>query len=314
MSHIVATGQYLPRQSLTNHDLIKLTGIDSTDEWIEQRTGIQQRYFADGEETVADMATSAAKHLLAKVDDDVKQKIGLIIVATMSSKQPTPSVANQVQANLGISDAWGFDISGACSGFTMALETANRFSYSEKSGYTLIIGAEKMSQLLDYQDRSTVVLFGDGAGAVLLKNDGQPLLDYYSEIKVLKDEHHSLSYQSSDMAPYFTMNGREVFNFVNRQVIPALSEFLTSHQLKPDVIISHQANDRLRRIMAKKMKINEEKLPTNIRSVANTSAASIPLLLNTLVEEGMIKLNQNQKVCFIGFGGGLAYGINYFKI
>lgn len=314
MSHIVATGQYLPKQSLSNHDLIKLTDIDSTKEWIEQRTGIKQRHFASGEETVADMATSAAKNLLDKVDDKVKQEIQLIIVATMSSKQPTPSVANQVQANLGISDAWGFDISGACSGFTMALETANRFSHSEKSGYILIIGAEKMSQLLDYQDRSTVVLFGDGAGAVLIKNDGQPLLDYQSEIKALKDEHHSLNYQGSDVAPYFTMNGREVFNFVNRQVIPTFKEFLTSHQLKPDFIISHQANDRIRMIMAKKLMINEEKLPTNIKTVANTSAASIPILLDTLVEEGTIKLNQDQKICFVGFGGGLTYGMNYFKI
>lgn len=314
MSRIIATGHYLPKDKISNKKLIDMTGIDSTDEWIKKRTGIEYRHLAKEEETVADIATKAAEDLLSKVDDSISKNISLIIIATMSSLNPTPSVANQVQARLKNTKAWGFDISGACSGFTMAIEVANKFCQTTSSGYTLIIGAEKMSQVLDKKDRSTVVLFGDGGGAVLIENDGQALKNYASSIQAIEDKTQSLTFGLKAKHDYFAMKGREVFNFVNRQVIPSLDQFIRQGQLKPDVIISHQANDRLRVLIAKKLNVDESTLPTNIDKVANTSAASIPILLDTLVDNGQVKLTQERSVLFVGFGGGLAYGMNYFNI
>src|SRR5690625_5094079 len=145
MSRIVATGSYLPEKILTNKELIKRTGIDSSDEWITQRTGIHQRHFASENETVSSLALQSAKNLLKQMDEKIAQEIRLIIVATMSSRLPTPSVASQVQRGLGIKQALAFDISGACSGFIMALEVAETLSRYQSSAYTLVSGAEKMS-------------------------------------------------------------------------------------------------------------------------------------------------------------------------
>lgn len=314
MSRIIATGHYLPKKKVSNESLIDLIGIESSDEWIKKRSGIEYRHMAEQDETVADLAAKAAENVLAKVDDSIRNEVNLILVATMSSLNPTPSVANQVQAKISNDTAWGFDISGACSGFTMALEVATKFCQDSHSGYTLVIGVEKMSQILNQEDRSTVVLFGDGAGAVLIKNDGQPLKDYVSSFKTIEDKTQSLTYGLTAGDDYFAMNGREVFNFVNRQVIPAIEEFISEHHLKPELIISHQANDRLRKLIAKKLKVEETLLPSNIREVANTSAASIPILLDSLVESNKVKLNEEQSILLVGFGGGLAYGMNYFSI
>lgn len=314
MSQIIATGHYLPKNKVSNQSLINLTGIDSTDEWIKKRSGIEYRHLAEEDETVADIATKAAENVLSKVDNSIRKEISLILVATMSSLNPTPSVANQVQAKIKNDTAWGFDISGACSGFTMAIEVANKFCHNTSSGYILIIGVEKMSQILNKEDRSTVVLFGDGAGAVLIENDGRPFKNYVSSIQTIEDKTQSLTFGLTSKDNYFAMNGREVFNFVNRQVIPAIDKFILEHHLKPDLIISHQANDRLRQLIAKKLKVDETILPSNINEVANTSAASIPILLDSLVDNGQIKLNQEQSIMLVGFGGGLAYGMNYFSI
>lgn len=308
MSRIIATGSYLPEKAVTNTELIEKTGIDSSDEWITQRTGIHQRYYASEEESVSDLAVKSAQNLLASLDEEVVNDIQLIIVATMSSRLPTPSVASQVQRALDIEEAWSFDISGACSGFVMALEVAEKLSAQKESGYTLVIGAEKMSAILDFEDRGTSILFGDGAGALLIEHDGQGLPDYESELVSIPDEVDSICVATKETAGLMTMEGRAVFNFVLRKVIPSLSNFIKKHVGTFDYLISHQANYRFIEIIGKKLKVDLSKIPSNMDKVANTSAGSIPILLDQLVKDGSIPLEQQQKVVFVGYGAGLSWG------
>lgn len=316
MSRIVATGSYVPEQVLTNEALIELTQIDSNDDWISQRTGIKKRHWATEEEGVAEIAVKAAKDILAKADSDVLQQIELVIVASMSSYLPTPSLAHHVIGALDIEGAWGFDVSGACNGFVIALETANALSSNRKGGYTLVIGAEKMSQILDHSDRSTVILFGDGAGGVLIENDGQPLTEFVSQQYASMDTDESIvvADHQIESLPSMTMKGREVFNFVTRSVIPTLKAFINDHQLKFDYLIAHQANQRLLDLMERKLSLKKEAIPSNIAQVANLSAGSIPVLLDKMVKDGRIKLDGQQKIVLSGYGGGLAWGHMAFKI
>lgn len=309
MSRIVATGSYLPEKVVTNTELIQESRIDSSDDWITQRTGISQRHFASVEETVSDIATQAAQNLFKQLDKDVIDDIQLIIVATMSSRLPTPSVASQVQEALGISKALSFDINGACSGFIMALEVAEKLSRSYVSGYTLVIGAEKMSDILNFSDRSTSILFGDGAGAVLIENDGEGLQNYKSSLTSIPDAEKSIHVPSENTSTnHMTMDGRSVFNFVLRNVIPSLAEFINDEVGSFDYLISHQANYRFLEIIAKKLKVSLDKIPANIANAANTSAGSIPILLDELVKKDDIQLNGEQTIVFVGYGGGLAWG------
>lgn len=314
MSKIVATGAYLPKKVVTNTELIEQTGIDSSDEWITQRTGIKQRHFASEEETVSDIAVKAAEDILSQMDDDIADQIQLIVVATMSSRLPTPSVASQVQRALDIPEAWAFDVSGACSGFVMALEVAEKLSRDKTSGYTLVIGAEKMSDILDFNDRGTSILFGDGAGAVLIEHDGAGLPDYASELVSIPDPEDSICVSTETTNGLMTMAGRQVFNFVLRQVLPSLSDFIENKVGKLDYLIGHQANYRFIEIMSKKLKVPLENIPANIAHTANTSAGSIPILLDELVKENKILLDGSQKVVFVGYGAGLAWGQISLKI
>lgn len=309
MSKIISTGSYLPKREVSNTEFIEQTGIDSSDEWIQQRTGIQSRHIADEQETVSDLAIAAAKACVADLDDEQLQQIQLIIVATMSSRQPTPSVASQVQRDLGIERAWSFDINGACSGFVMALEAAEKISRSYETGYTLVVGVEKMTDILNFEDRGTSILFGDGGGAILIENDGTGLPNYQSQMSGVPDEKDSIAvpmHQQVDAK--MTMDGRDVFNFVLRRVIPSLDSFIQEEVGDFDLLVSHQANVRLLEMMAKKLKIGMEKVPSNIANVGNTSAGSIPILLDQLVKADDILLDGSQQVVFTGFGGGLSWG------
>lgn len=309
MSKIIATGSYLPEKIIRNDELITQTGIDSSDEWITQRTGIHQRHFATANESVSTLAIEAAKNLLERMDSDIAQDIQLIIVASMSSRLSTPSTASQVQNALNIPNAWAFDVSGACSGFIMALELAEKLSKDKETGYTLVIGAEKMSEILDFEDRGTSILFGDGAGALLIEHDGTGLTNYRSEVKSIPDPELSICVNSEkDKDAKMTMDGRAVFNFVLRNVIPSLKTFVETAGKPFNYLISHQANYRFIEIMAKKLKVSLDKLPTNIDKVANTSAASIPILFDQMVQEDKIRLDESQDIIFLGYGAGLAWG------
>lgn len=311
MSKIIATGSYLPDKVVTNQALIEQTAIDSSDEWITQRTGIKQRHFATAEQTVGDLAVLAVQDLLQQVDHEIIQEIEMIIVASMSSGLPTPSVASQVQRELGIEEAWSFDISGACSGFTMAVEMAEKLSRDKTSGYTLVIGADKMSAILNFEDRGTSILFGDGAGAILIQHDGEGLKDYESQLVSIPDPDNAISVQTNEK---MTMDGRSVFNFVLRQVIPSLAAFIQTKVGSFDYLISHQANKRFFEVFSKKLAIHLDQIPSNISQVANTSGASIPLLLDQLVKSGDISLTGKQKIVLVGYGAGLSWGQMSFTV
>lgn len=315
MSKIVSTGSYLPANVLTNTELVEQTGIDSSDEWISQRTGIKQRHLAGGDESLAQIAARAAQEALVAYGEDIKDQINLIVVATMSSQGPTPAIANQVQRALGIEESWAFDISGACAGFVMALEVVEKISRDYSSGYSLVIGAEKMSNVLDWDDRSTSILFGDGAGAILIQNDGQGLVNYQSHLRSIPDGKDSIAVTpESSETDKIRMSGRDVFNFVVRTIIPSLSTFIEENAPDADYLISHQANARLVDIMVDKLEIDPSKVPVNIDRVANTSAGSIPILMDELVKQGQLVLNGQQTVVITGFGGGLSWGHACFDL
>ncbi|XJS11408.1 beta-ketoacyl-ACP synthase 3 [Aerococcaceae bacterium WGS1372] len=314
MSRIIATGAYLPERVITNTELIQSNQLDSSTEWIEQRTGIKQRHFAEEHETVASIATEAAENLLSKLEDNVRQEIKLIIVATMSQREYTPSTANRVQLLLECEQAVSFDINAACSGFIYALDVAEKMSRTFTSGYTLVIGAEKMSQILDLSDRGTAILFGDGAGAILIENDGEGLVGYDSQLHSQGDKELSIEVKANDKDQIFmSMKGRDVFNFVQRTVLPSIEEFMNQHD-SLDFLISHQANYRFIKMMSKKFKMDLSNIPSNIHQVGNTSAGSIPILLNQLVENNQIKLNGSQSIIMTGFGAGLTWGEIFINI
>lgn len=314
MSRIVATGAYVPNRVVNNTELIESHQLDSSDEWIQQRTGIKQRHFAAEEESVGSLATKASENLLSKLSDDIRQQIRLIIVASMSTINTTPSTANKVQMNIDAPNAWCLDVNAACSGFIYALEVAEKISRDYTSGYTLVIGAEKMSQILDFSDRGTAILFGDGAGAVLIENDGKGLMNYDSQLFSHADPSESIAVKPNEtQCPIMTMLGREVFNFVQRKVIPSLNEFAQKHQ-PVDYIVSHQANYRFLEIIARKLKIDLALLPTNIAEVGNMSAASVPVLLDELVNNKQIRLDGSQSIILTGFGAGLSWGDIYLTV
>lgn len=312
MSKIVATGHYLPKQVVSNHQLIQMLNLDSTDDWIQSRSGIKQRHLAEDNQTVSDLAIQAALNLFDKLDESLRQQVTLIVVASMSSFAPTPGIANRIQQALGLDQAYGFDLNTACSGFITALDTAVKLASFQNKGYTLVVGAEKMSQILDPEDRSTCVLFGDGAGAMLLENDGETLPGYVSHIQSTGNGQEAIEF---DGQSYLKMAGRPVFNFVKRQVIQSLGDFIIKYDLADlDYLICHQANQRLLDLIGRQLTIPMEKLPSNISQVANLSAASIPVLIDQLIEEGTLILGSGQQLVLIGYGGGLTWGEVAFKL
>lgn len=304
MARIIGTGSYLPPTCLSNQAFISLYGLDSSPDWIEQRTGIKQRYFS--EHGIETLSLKACQNLLAKCPHVNPSEINLIILASMSSRLPTPSLATRLQGDLGAEGAWGFDMSGACASFVMALDVANAIGLRYSHGYTLVIGVEKMSDVLNFSDRGTCILFGDGAGAVLIENDGQALLGYQSQM--FNDPSMSKAIRLDQTTDgLLEMEGRTVFNFVNRQVIPSVSNFVKEDQ-DLTYLICHQANLRLLKLFGQKINHPKLVIPTNIERVANISAASIPLVLDELVEQDKIQLNKKTKIALSGFGGGLSWG------
>lgn len=308
MSQIIKINSYLPEDLVTNQELISRYNLDSSDEWIYQRTGIKTRYFANQSQTVADLAIEATKRLLSECDSSIVLKIKLIIVATMSSKLPTPSVANQVQAAIQAENAWGFDINGACSAFVSALDIAEKFACTYDDCYTLVIGAEKMSDILNFEDRGSCILFGDGAGAILIKNTASSFKKYRSELYATDQNAEAIAL-GSKTNHLMTMQGKEVFNFVGRTVVQSLKQFIEHDLIESKFMICHQANQRLLDLIGKKLNISNESIPSNITQVANLSAASIPVLMHQLVQQKQLLLDETIHVTLCGFGGGLAWGI-----
>lgn len=314
---ITQTAQSLPAHYLSNDDLSKI--MPTNDEWITTRTGIKQRRVVT-EQSTTDLCVDVALKLIQK-RSFAAETLDFIIVATMTPDFQTPSVASCVQGAIGATNTLAFDLNAACSGFIYALSMAEKLIRTgSKCG--LVIGGETMSKLVDWQDRRTAVLFGDGAAGVLIENTAtEPL--FIKEI-LASDGTKSTALQAPSLAnnspffkganstrPFIEMDGRAIFDFATRNVSKTMLELLEVTQTDVEAIdwvIAHQANARLLSAMAKKTGIRQEKFLSNIANVGNTSSASIPLVLDDYVSNGTIPLDGTHLTLLTGFGGGLTWG------
>lgn len=298
---IIGIGRYLPEKVLTNFDLEKM--MDTSDEWIRTRTGIEERRIADDDIDTSDMAYFAAKKALedAKVSP---QDIDLILVATVTPDRAFPSVACMLQERLGAAKAAALDISAACAGFMYGMVTAGQFIDNGVYRYILVVGAEKLSKIIDWNDRNTAVLFGDGAGAVVMGpvSEGRGILSFELGADGTGGKH---LYKDE----YIVMNGREVFKFAVRQMGESCINVLEKAGLSKndvDFLVPHQANIRIVEAARQRLELPEEKMSTTVRKYGNTSAASIPISLVEELEAGKIK--DDDLIIMVGFGGGLTWG------
>ncbi|MBO4132498.1 ketoacyl-ACP synthase III [Streptococcus suis] len=313
---ISQVAHYLPKKIVTNDDLAQR--METSDEWIRSRTGIGQRHIVTGE-TTSDLASQVARKLLEKSQLDASE-IDFIIVATITPDASMPSTAAMVQAAIGAKKAFAYDLVAACSGFVFALSTAEKLLASGVYKRGLVIGAETLSRSVDWSDRSTAVLFGDGAGGVLLEACEQPT--FLAEIlrtdgsrgasltAGIDQKEMPFSTQSCQQ-PFIQMEGRAIFEFATRDVTATMAELLEQADMTVDCVdyfLLHQANIRILDKMARKLGVAREKFPANMDKYGNTSAASLPILLSECVESGMLRLDGSQTVLMAGFGGGLTWG------
>ena len=299
---IIGVGHYLPEKILTNKDLEKI--VDTSDEWIRTRTGIETRHIAkEGEQTI-DLAYQASLNALNHADLKADQ-LDMILVATVTADQSFPSVACQLQEKLGAPKASAMDVSVACSGFIYGVVTAKHFIDSGTYKNILVVGAEKLSQITDWTDRNTCVLFGDGAGAAIVSevSDDRGILSF--ELGADGTRGKALYQDEGNIQ----MNGREVFKFAVRQMPESAEKVVEEAGLEKsdvDYLIPHQANVRIMEAARKRLGINKEKMSYSVNKYGNTSAASIPISLSEDVHEGKIK--DGDHVVLVGFGGGLTWG------
>ena len=299
-SKIIGTGGYLPNKILTNKDLESL--VDTTDEWIVERTGIKQRHISEDNETASSMAIKASLDAIKSANIKNSQ-IDLIIVATTTPDQIFPSTACIVQNNLNII-APAFDVQAACTGFIYALSIADNYIKTGTCKNVLVIGAEKYSNLLDWSDRSTCVLFGDGAGAVILSADTNEGI-ISSHIHADGQYNDLLSVEDKNIK----MRGNEVFKVAVNTLSKLVDETLNKNNLdKSDIdwLVPHQANLRIIKAAAKKLSMSLDQVVVTVDKHANTSAASIPLALNEAVKDGRIK--DDQVILLEAFGSGFTWG------
>lgn len=309
-TRIIGTGSYIPPKVLTNEDLSKM--VDTNDEWIRTRTGISKRHIAE-ELNNSDMACYAAKAAIETAGINNKD-IGLVIVATSTPDYSFPNLASLVQAELGIQNAVCFDISAACSGFIMALEIADSMLKKGTCQYALVIGSEKMSGIVNWHDRNVCVLFGDGAGAVVLRASKSLYGIIDSDINndgcganVLTGGKRCLDNNEQDS--FIHMNGQEVFRFAVKNVPATINTLLERNNVSSDEVdkfILHQANIRIIESVAKRLGADINKFPVNLSEYGNTSSASIPILLDELNKKGQLK--DGEKLVLAGFGAGLSWG------
>lgn len=320
---IVCAHKYIPERKIDNDEMSRM--VDTSDEWIVSRTGIKERHISTGENT-SYMAGEVLKGLIEKSGISPLD-IDLLIVATISPDYLTPSTACLVQHIAGAKNAFAFDINAACSGFVYALSTAEKFISSGKYKTAAVIGADILSKMIDFTDRSTCVLFGDGAGGVLLQACEEN--HYLSEdMNSCGDKAMALygghmpvdtvfSKEQPNMGKYIKMNGREIFDFTLTEVPESIKRALSKAGLDLediDYIVPHQANARIVNYMAKKLSIDVSRFFINIDQYGNTTAASIPIALSDMLEEGKIEIGSGKKLALVGFGGGLTWGTVIIKI
>ncbi|MDG2947099.1 ketoacyl-ACP synthase III [Bisgaard Taxon 10/6] len=308
-SRILATGSYLPTRVRTNADLEKM--VETSDEWIVTRSGIRERRLAAEHETVATMGFEAAKKALktAKIDPN---EIELVIVGTTSSSHAYPSAACQIQGMLNIDDAISFDLAAACTGFVYALSVADQFIRAGKVKKALVIGSDLNSRNLDETDRSTVILFGDGAGAVILEaSEEEGIIS--THLHATADKHDVLvlphAQRDDEKSGYISMQGNETFKLAVRELANVVEETLVANNLdKKDIdwLVPHQANLRIISATVKKLDMTLEQAVVTLDKYANTSAASVPISLDEAVRDGRIR--RGQLLLLEAFGGGWTWG------
>ncbi len=309
-SVVLGCGSYLPAQALTNDALIEARKIDSSDEWIQRRTGIKQRHIAAEGEKTSDLATQAARAALSDAKLTIVD-IDMIVLATTSPDDALPATAAKVQANLGMDHGFAFDVQAVCSGFVYALTIADNFIRLGQARHALVIGAETFSRLMDWNDRTTSVLFGDGAGAVVIgaregqgTNDDQGILSTH-----LHSDGRQYDLLHTDESRCVRMNGKEVFRHAVINLASVVDEALEATGFKPeeiDWLVPHQANQRIIDGTGKKLGLPAERVISTVALHANTSAASIPLALATAVLDGRIK--RGQIVLLDAMGAGFTWG------
>ena len=314
-SVIRGVGAYLPKRVMTNADMAKI--VDTTDEWIVERTGISQRHIADEGELTSDLGVAAAKQALVRAGTDPLD-IDLIICATATPNRTFPATAVAIQRGLGITKGAAFDVQAVCTGFVYALAVADNFLKAGQFKHALVIGAETFSRILDWSDRSTCVLFGDGAGAVVL--EAQPQHGTRDDRGILSTRIRSdgrfedLLYVdggagSTKTTGHLRMNGREVFRHAVQKISGIIEETLVVNNFAPDEIdlyVPHQANKRILDGIAKKLGVDREKIVVTLGRHGNTSAASIPLALNHAFEEHRVK--EGSLILMEAMGGGFTWG------
>ena len=314
-SVVSGTGAYLPEKILTNKDME--SKVDTSDEWIIERTGIRQRHIASENEVTSDLAVNAAKKALESAGLSPND-IDLIVLATSTADQTFPSTATTVQHKLGITKGAAFDVQAVCSGFVYALTTADNFIKAGQARHVLVIGAEIFSRILDWEDRTTCVLFGDGAGAVVLSASEEAGNNQDRGIlasRIHSDgQHNKLLYvdggvSSTGTVGHLRMKGREVFRHAVVNLASVVGEVLEdSDMISDDIdwIVPHQANKRILDGTARKLKVNPEKVVVTVHKHANTSAASIPLALDEAVRDG--RITRDDIVILEAMGGGFTWG------
>ena len=308
-SKILATGSYLPKQVRTNADLEKM--VDTSDEWIVSRSGMKERRIATADETVATMGFEAAKKCLEQVNLD-PQEIDLIVVGTTSNSHAYPSAACQIQGLLGIGDAISFDVAAACTGFVYALSVADQFVRTGKVKKALVVGADLNSRKLDETDRSTVVLFGDGAGAVILEaSEEQGIIS--THLHASADTKESLVLPNAERTEpksgFISMQGNATFKLAVRELSNVVEETLRENNLDKsdlDWLVPHQANLRIITATAEKLERSLDQVVVTVDRYGNTSAATIPVALDEAVRDGRIQ--RGQLLLLEAFGGGWTWG------
>ena len=321
---ITGYGSFVPPKKLTNDDLAKM--MDTSDEWITTRTGVKVRHITTDDETTAFLSTEAAKRALAEANLDASE-LGLIIVATITPEMVFPSTASFVQRSLGAKKAWVFDLAAACSGFIYGVSIAQQFLESGCLKSALIIGAETLTKITDWSDRASCILFGDGAGAIVLEQSKDAHAGViYSTMTSNGDYWETLNCQAygsrypaakkldDPKKICMQIKGREVYQQAVRRIVETVTECLQACNLSVDdvkMLILHQMNARIVESVAKRLNVPDEKVFLNIAEFGNTGAASVPIAFDDCVRKGKIK--RGDIVIFVAFGAGLAWGANVIQ-
>lgn len=300
---IIGTGHYAPDNIVTNKDLEKI--VETTDEWIRSRTGIEERRIAKDDEDTSDMAYEAAKIALADAEITAEE-IDLILVATVTPDTPFPTVSCMIQDKLGAKNAAAMDISAACAGFMYGVITGQQFIETGQYKHVLVIGVDKLSKITDWTDRNTCVLLGDGAGAAVLGevSEDKGILSFE-----LGSDGSGGKYLYQNEDNHLVMHGSEVFKFAVRQMPQSSVNVIKKAGLEKsdvDYLIPHQANIRIMEAARKRLGIDEDRMATTIKNYGNNSSASIPIALSESLKQGKIK--DGDVIVMVGFGGGLTWG------